>query len=512
MLFWHGERFSLERLPSDRSRVIYPPEAHAGLADPTSAIRAALDDPIDMEPLAALLHPDMKLTICFDDASLSLPKMRRPDSRQRVMEIVLELAAAAGVDDVHIIAALGLHRRMHDYELRHVLGDRIYDAFAPLGTLYQHDAEDHENLSVIGVTDHGETLEINRRVAESDLVVYVNVNQVAMDGGWKSLVTGVASYRCLSHHHNPESLQNTRSLMDRHHSALHHSIWRLGAVLRDQGPKVFQIETTINTDAFPSPFDFLSKREWEWTARDRAIYVGTAAAMDRLPRRTARRILHSIEAPYAMTGVHAGFTESVHERTLADVYAQHLVEVEGQTDILTMGIPFISPYNPESIMNPILVMCMGLGYMFNMYRGRPLVREGGVVIMTHPTYRDFHPVHHPSYIDFFDEVLADTTDPAVMSAKWERRYAEDEWYRHLYRTGNAYHGVHPFYAWYWGAHGQQWAGRVIIVGGDPSTVRRMGFTPASTMNDAFELAEDVVGRSPTITHLHVPSVLVADVK
>ena len=207
----------------------------------------------------------MKLTICFDDASLSLPKMRRPDSRQRIIEAVLDLAAEAGVDDVHIIAALGLHRRMHDYELRHVLGDRIFDAFAPNGTLYQHDAEDPENLAVLGETDHGEVLEINRRVAESDLVVYANVNQVAMDGGWKSLVTGVASYRCLSYHHNPESLQNTRSLMDRHHSALHHSIWRLGKVLRDSGPKVFQIESTINTDAFPSPFDFLSKREWGGT-------------------------------------------------------------------------------------------------------------------------------------------------------------------------------------------------------------------------------------------------------
>ena len=137
------------------------------------------------------------------------------------------------------------------------------------------------------------------------------------------------------------------------------------------------------------------------------------------------------------------------------MYDQHLVPVEGQTDILTMGIPFISPYNPEGIMNPILVMCMGLGYLFNMYRDKPLVREGGVVIMTHPTYREFNPVHHPSYIDFFDEVLADTTDPVVMSEKWEKKYAEDEWYRHLYRTGNAYHGVHPFYAWYWGAHGQQ---------------------------------------------------------
>jgi hypothetical protein len=512
ILFWRGENFSLEKLPADRSRVIYPAEPLPGLDDVDGEIRNALLNPIDMEPLPALLQPDMKLTICFDDASLSLPKMRRPDTRQRIIEAVLDLAADAGVDDIHLIAALGLHRRMHDYELRHVLGDRIFDAFHPRGMLYQHDAEDHDNLTVIGETEQGEVLEINKRVADSDLVVYANVNQVAMDGGWKSITTGVASYRSLAFHHNPQTLQNTRSLMDRHKSDLHKSVWRLGKVLQDHGPKIFTVETTINNDAFPSPFDFLRKREWEWSPKDRALFLGTQKSLNRTPNRLARKIFHGIEAPYATTSVQAGFTPSVHEHTLEHVHAQHLVPVEGQTDILTMGIPFISPYNPEGIMNPILVMCMGLGYMFNMYRNKPLVREGGVVIMTHPTYREFNPVHHPSYIDFFDEVLADTTDPVVMSEKWEQKYAEDEWYRHLYRTGNAYHGVHPFYAWYWGAHGQQWAGRVIIVGGDPSTVRRLGFTPASTMDDAFEIASDVVGRTPTISHLHVPSVLVADVQ
>ena len=58
--------------------------------------------------------------------------------------------------------------------------------------------------------------------ADSDLIVYANVNQVAIDGGWKSITTGLASYRCLSHHHHPESLQNTRSLIGHHgHRALH---------------------------------------------------------------------------------------------------------------------------------------------------------------------------------------------------------------------------------------------------------------------------------------------------
>ena len=60
----------------------------------------------------------MKLTIAFDDISLPLPQMKRPDIRQRVIEAVLDLAADAGVDDVELIAALALHRRMTEAELR----------------------------------------------------------------------------------------------------------------------------------------------------------------------------------------------------------------------------------------------------------------------------------------------------------------------------------------------------------------------------------------------------------
>ncbi len=86
-----------------------------------------------------------------------------------------------------------------------------------------------------------------------------------------------------------------------------------------------------------------------------------------------------------MTSIQCGEVEAVHKITTQHVYDQQLVEVEGQTDILTMGIPYICPYNVHSIMNPILVMCTGLGYFFNLYRGKPLVREGGVVILTHPT-------------------------------------------------------------------------------------------------------------------------------
>ena len=510
-LFWHGERFRLEKLPVG-SRVVYAPEPEAALRDPRAAIRHALHNPLgESEPLPALLKPGMKLTIAFDDVSLPLPPMQRPDIRQMVIEEVLDLAAAAGVDDVQLIAALALHRRMHDHELRHALGDRVYDAFEPHGLLTQHDAEDPDGMLHIGVTDHGEDVEINKRAATSDLIVYVNINLVAMDGGHKSVATGLAAYRSLRHHHNVKTMQHSRSFMDQHKSELHSANWRMGRLLAASGVKVFQIETTLNNDTFPDQFGFLQKREWEWTARDRAAFVAVSKTLDRTPPRLARSVFHGIKAPHAMTSVQAGEVEAVHAQTTANVYRQQLVPVEGQTDILTMGLPYICPYNVNSVMNPILVMCLGLGYFFNLYKGRPLVREGGVLIMSHPTPWEFHPVHHPSYIDFFEEVLADTTDPIEIEKTYEERFATDPWYIHLYRTSHAYHGVHPFYMWYWGAHALQHLGSVIVVGGDVRSVRRLGFKPASTLRDALEMAEDVVGRDPSITHIHTPPLLMADV-
>ena len=511
-LFWRGERFGLERLP-EGSRVIYAPEPLDPLEDPRAAIAEALDHPLgDSEPLDALLRPGMRLTIAFDDISLPLPPMEQPDNRQLVIEEVLDRAATAGVDDVALIAALALHRRMTEPELRHMLGDRIYDAFAPHGLLTQHDAEDPDALVHLGLTDEDEDVEINRRAAESDLLVYVNINLVAMDGGHKSVATGLASYRSLRHHHNPVTMQKSRSFMDQHHSELHSSNWRMGRLIAKCGVKVFQIETTLNNNAFPPAFSFLQKREWEWGVRDRAQFLAAEAALDRTPPAMARSILQRVRAPHRMTSVHAGEVEAVHTVTTEQVWRQQGVPVEGQTDILTMGLPYICPYNVNSIMNPILVACLGLGYLFNMYRGRPLVREGGVVIMAHPTPWEFNPVHHPSYIDFFEEVLSETTDPIEISDRFEESFATDPWYVHLYRTGHAYHGVHPFYMWYWCAHALQHVGGVIVVGGDRKAVHRLGFRPATTLADALEMATDVVGPSPTVTHVHNPPILMADVQ
>jgi lactate racemase len=508
MMFNAGDGFHYERLP-EGTRVVYPPAPFEPLADPNVAIERALLEPFDMEPLHELLFPGMKLTIAFDDLSIPLPPMMQPDNRQLIVEKVLEKAAARGVEDIHLIAALGLHRRMTQAELRHCLGKKIMGRFYP-ERLYNYDAEDPEGNVIIGETARGEEVSVSRRVAESDLLVYVNVNYIPMDGGHKSVHTGLAPYTSIRYHHEPDTLSNTRSLMDPSNSAMHGSINRMGEIF-DEHVKVFHIETTLNNAAFPAIFDFMAKPEHEWNPLTKANFLASHRATSAMPLRFARRVFQSIKAPHRMIGVQAGATDPVHAETLRQCYEQQLVHVEGQSDVLMVGIPYLGPYNVDSIMNPLLVYNMLLGYLFNLYKGRPLVREGGVLIGTHPMPADFHEVHHPSYIDLWNEALSETNDIRELRHRYEERYARDPWYRTLYRNSYAYHGAHPFTVLYWASHALDYLGDVILVGGDPMTTARMGLGRADSVAEALDMARATVGPSPSSTYMHIPPLFMCEV-
>ena len=508
-LFHHGEGVRLERLPLG-SRIIYAPDPMEPVAHPERAIRRALGHPLEDDPLKSLLRAGMKLTVAFDDLSLPLPQMAQPDVRQLVLEEVVEMAAEAGVEDVHLVAANSLHRRMTEDEIRHIVGDRIFSTFYP-DQLYNHDAEDPEGNVLIGKTSQGEEVTLSRRAVESDLLIYVNLTFVPMDGGHKSLATGLGSYRSVRAHHTADTLINSRSYMHPPDSALHRSCIRQGQLIEDT-VRCFHVETSVNNHSFPAVANFMQKRETDWTPADQASFLAIKQLTDLAPPGVKRAVFHSMRAPYGLTSVQAGQVDAVHDSTLETVRRQMLVEVDGQTDIVTMGIPYLGPYNVNAILNPVLVVCMGLGYLFNLYRGKPVLRQGGVLIMAHPCRYEFDSVQHPSYIDFYDEVLADTRDPVDIEKKYEECFAEDPWYRQLYRKSNAYHGVHPFYAWYWAAHALQHVGDVIVVGGERTAVHHLGFKCASTLEDALEMAEQTVGRYPSISHLRLPPLFLADVK
>jgi len=504
-VMFSGEDLLLEDLPVG-TKVIYPKPPIAGLANVKSAIRWAINHPEGCDPLHAQLRSGMKVTIAVDDISLPLPPMKTPDVRQQVLEVLLELLADSGVDDVHIVIAICLHRRMTEAEMRRMVGQKIFDAYYP-DRYYNHDAEDPEGLTSLGTTDHGEEVVLNRRVAESDLLLYVNLNLVPMDGGHKSVGTGLTNYRGVKAHHTPEHIRKSDSYMDGERSELHRSVVRIGRHI-DEHLNVFHVESTINNRMFDGPLEFLMRREETWNELDRLKLAGMRAALKNLPRAAKRKVFQAVPAAYEVIAVHAGRTEPTHQKILARSWEQYAVDVDFQADIAIMGIPYISPYNVNSILNPLLVQVMACGYFFNFYRGKPLLKKGGTLILTHPCSDEFDPDHHPSYIEFFHRLLPETRDAKVLEAKYEREFAENPSYVHMYRTGHAYHGAHPFFMWYWGENGRQHLGRVIAVGADNEHVpRMMGWESAERLSDAIDMARAVHGRSAQVAMLHLPPIV-----
>src|SRR5436309_15022837 len=125
LLVHEGEGFRLQKFPLG-SRVIYPPDALPGIKDVRGAIRRALAEPHDAEPLEALLKPGMKLTIAFDDISIPLPPMQEPDIRQLILEEVIELAAAKGVEAPQLSVANSLQRRMTVDDINHAVVHLVF--------------------------------------------------------------------------------------------------------------------------------------------------------------------------------------------------------------------------------------------------------------------------------------------------------------------------------------------------------------------------------------------------
>ena len=100
----------------------------------------------------------------------------------------------------------------------------------------------------------------------------------------------------------------------------------------------------------------------------------------------------------------------------------------------------------------------------------------------------------------------------MIQRKYEQEFAANPDYIRMYRTGNAYHGVHPFYMWYWGENGRAHVGKVIVVGAeDKRTAEILGWDTAATMDEALEMAQSHVGRQPSITHVHIPPIQMVDV-
>jgi len=486
-----GESLATLRLPYG-SRVVYPPEPLAELADPLRAVDEALATPLGLDPLASLLRPGIRLTVAVDGVTRPWPPTAPPDPRGRVVEAVLTLAARAGVDDAAVVLASGTARRPTAAERTALLGERVSRSFSPLGRLTDHDPDDPAGLVSVGTTGSGDEVVLNRRVAESDLLVRVTVATASGDVGMAAVPRTLGSTATARRCGDPAAAAAA------------------GTVAARAVP-TFAVELVLQDVPADGRAGFLATREWEWSVRDQLAARVTRGVFPRLPAPVRSRLVNQVRGGRGLVGIAAGESSAVAAATLATLCRQQQVSVDGTADVVVLGLPAVGPYNAGAPLNPVLAASLALDTLLGAHTGTPLVRRGGVAVVLHPLTPSFSQLQHPAHADFYSEILPAGLDAAEWAAA-DRRYATDPWYRTLHRTSAAYPGVHPFLLWERTAAMRAHLGDVVWVGADRVAAARVGGRAATTLHDALEIASASVGRDPSITLLHSPPRLVADVR
>ena len=459
---------TLEAELPDDTRILRAGDPLPAVADPEAAVRAAIGAPVAHEPLASLVGPSSKVTIAFDDLTIPVVPMAAPDFRLVALSVLLETLHKAGVkpENVRLIVANALHRKWTRTELATALGPVL--SLLPPQRLSNHDACDPDQLVFLGETERGFEVELNRAVMESDQFIYVNCTPSPMNGGWKSIVVGMSTFRSIRHHHRPFPFARGHSIMDPERSAFQKLLAEMGAIVeRDlaaKGRRLFSVEFVLTN-----------------------------------------------EMPARIAGVFAGHTPDAHRETLALLARQQRVEVQGQSDVAIWGLPNRDPYSAHSRINPILVTNLACSYTFGLYARAPIVREGGVAIFANPVEASFER-HHRSYPELYDTILPRTTDPFAIWDEHAEDFAARPEYVHAYRYQYSFHGAHPLFLWGQTAFARRHLSKIVFAGGkDPEPVERMGFTWAPSVEDAIAMAAAEMGRAPSVSLVDVPPVFIPEV-
>ncbi len=172
--------------------------AEAPLVEDTAKeVERALDDPAGTPSLEHLAKPGMKVALLFDD-------MQRPTPAHFAIPAILNRLNQAGVADERItaICARGSHPKPTQEQIAKKVGQEALQRLA--GRIHIHDSQSPENV-YIGKTRWGTPVEINKYVAEADLVIGIGTCMphpyAGYSGGCKIIMPGVSSYRSIGDHH-----------------------------------------------------------------------------------------------------------------------------------------------------------------------------------------------------------------------------------------------------------------------------------------------------------------------
>lgn len=168
-------------------------------------IAEALARPLGTPRLKVLAENKEKVVIVTSDHTRAMP------SKLTLPALLEEVRSGNPAADITIVIATGLHRATTEEEQRRMFGDTIVDN----EKILVHDAFDEEAMEFICQLPSGASLEINKAVAHTDLLIcegFIEPHFFAgFSGGRKSILPGVCSAETVNENHSARAIAHQKS-------------------------------------------------------------------------------------------------------------------------------------------------------------------------------------------------------------------------------------------------------------------------------------------------------------
>jgi hypothetical protein len=455
--------------PSEDDLVLRPPAAREVLDDVPQAVRDALAFPLAGDPLDRLAARGGTATLVIEQPSLPIPATALGPRHLAIAAAADELERL-GVAGLTIVIAGGLLRRTSPRDIGLLFPPEFRRRFR--GRIIVHDAE-ADDLVDLGDAN-GITLRVNRALVETDLVLTVTAAETVVDGGPGALLGATG----------PESLRAAggQSLLETGGS----DGWRLALEverrLQDR-VAVTGVSLALNLTRIAGP---LAGYPHDEEAVERILRSRFRQVFQLAPAVVRQRVLERLPRELTAAAVYGGTPSVAHAEALLRATVFKGIELEEQLDAVVIGIPPTTPWMPRERPNPVTAAYLGLGLALRLWRNRPLVADGGTVILMHPLPRRFpRPTQTPYRAILYPRPGAD--ENALELA--ERGAASDQQAIDDYRAGRACHPLQPFFEW---SACQTVAARLgaILVAGcrDAQAARQLGLVPVHGLGAAVEMA------------------------
>ena len=219
---------------------VITPNFVAGLHNEKKALQQALRNPIDSPALVELVEPGDSVVIVHTDITRATPN-------DRILPVILEELELAGVrpEDIKLLNGLGTHRPQTDAELRTLLGDKIVENYCCL----QHDCHDDENLVLLGRTQLGHPVRINRNYLEANVRILTGFIEphffAGFSGGPKAILPSLAGAESVFTNHSVKMIADANATWG---ITTGNPIWEEMREVALRTEPTFLLNVALNTD------------------------------------------------------------------------------------------------------------------------------------------------------------------------------------------------------------------------------------------------------------------------